>query len=82
MQRRISQKYVVRPRFVLFLAGIEEHYKYRADVMNTYPYAHYPVFDGYNHMQYQIKDPQGFAGMLVSIIEKNEMPELSFLKEV
>ena len=50
--------------------------------MNTYPYAHYPVFDGYNHMQYQIKDPQGFAGMLVSIIEKNEMQELSFLKEV
>ena len=48
----------------------------------TYPYAHYPVFDGYNHMQYQIKDPQGFAGMLVSIIEKNEMQELSFLKEV
>ena len=25
---------------------------------------HFPVFDGCNHMQCQIRDPKGFAGML------------------
>lgn len=61
--------------------SIEEHYKYRSDVMNSYPYAHYPVFEGHNHMQYQIKDPKGFAETLVSVIENNKIPQLSFLKE-
>lgn len=61
--------------------SIEDHYKYREDVIKSYPYAHYPVFEGHNHMQYQIRDPKGFAGMLVSVIEKNEIPRLSFLKE-
>ena len=59
----------------------EDHYKYREDVKKSYPYAHYPVFEGYNHMQYQIRDSKGFAEMLVSVIEKNEIPKLSFLKE-
>ena len=61
--------------------SIEDHYKYREDVKKSYPYAHYPVFEGYNHMQYQIKDPKGFAEMLVSVINKNEIPRFSFLKE-
>lgn len=60
--------------------SIEDHYKYRSNVMKAYPKAYYPVFDGYNHMQYQIRDPQGFAKMLDSIIEKNEIPTLPFLK--
>ena len=60
--------------------SIEDHYKYRSNVMKAYPKAHYPVFEGYNHMQYQIRDPKGFAEMLDSIIEKNEIPELPFLK--
>lgn len=60
--------------------SIEDHYKYRSNVMKAYPKAHYPVFDGYNHMQYQIRDPKGFAEMLDSIIEKNEIPTLPFLK--
>lgn len=34
-----------------------------------------------NHMQYQIKAPKGFAEMLVSVIDKNEIPRFSFLKE-
>lgn len=58
----------------------EEHYKYRANVTQSYPLAHYPVFDGFNHMQYQIRDPQGFAEMLTNIIEKNALPALPFLK--
>ena len=61
--------------------SIEDHYKYRTEVMKTYPYARYPVFEGCNHRQYQIRDPKGFAQMLVSVIEKNEIPSLSFVKE-
>lgn len=60
--------------------SIEEHYKYRAAVMNAYPKGNYPVFDGYNHMQYQIQNPQGFAEMLCSIIESNALPKLPNLK--
>ena len=41
----------------------------------------YPVFEGHNHMQYQIKAPKGFAETLVSVIENNKIPQLSFLKE-
>ena len=59
----------------------EDHFKYRDAVMKTYPNGHFPVFEGYNHMQMQIRDPQGFARMLETIMEKNEMPELPFLKE-
>lgn len=61
--------------------SIEDHYKFREEVKESYPYAHYPVFEGYNHMQYQIKDQKGFAEMLVSVIDKNEIPRFSFLKE-
>ena len=37
----------------------EEHFKYRQAVMEAYPCGHYPVFGGYDHMQYQIRDPKG-----------------------
>ncbi len=49
-------------------------------VMAAYPQGHYPVFDGYNHMQYQIRDPAGFAEMLRTILEAGHMPALAFLK--
>lgn len=48
----------------------EEHFKYRNAVMKAYPKSNYPVFEGFRHMKYQIRDPQGFAAMLKSIIEK------------
>lgn len=48
--------------------------------MKAYPYGNYPVFEGYNHMQYQIQNPKGFVEMLKSIIEKNKTPKLNFLK--
>ena len=35
--------------------SIEEHMKYREAVMAAYPRGHFPVFEGYNHMQYQIR---------------------------
>lgn len=58
----------------------EDHFKYRESVMKAYPEANFPIFEGYNHMQYQIRDPKGFSKMLRSIIEKNELPTLPFLK--
>lgn len=42
----------------------EDHFKYRAAVMQAYPAGNFPVFDRYNHMQYQIRDPKGFAAMM------------------
>lgn len=54
--------------------SVEEHLKYRAAVQKAYPYGNYPIFEGCNHMQYQIRDPQGFAAMLACIIEKNALP--------
>lgn len=59
----------------------EEHYKYRDAVMRAYPAGHFPVFEGYNHMQYQIRDPQGFAQMLECLMEQGRMPELPFLRK-
>ena len=58
----------------------EDHFKYRDAVMQAYPDAHFPVFEGFDHMQYQIRDPQGFAAMLRSIMEQNALPPLPFLK--
>ncbi len=58
----------------------EEHFKYRNAVMQAYPCAHFPVFEGFNHMQYQIRDAKGFAEMLSSIIERDTLPALPFLK--
>ena len=58
----------------------EEHYKYRAAVMEAYPKGNYPVFEGCNHMEYQIRNPRGFAGMLRSVIEEDSLPELPGLK--
>lgn len=58
----------------------EEHFKYRNAVMQAYPCAHFPVFEDFNHMQYQIRDAKGFAEMLSSIIERDTLPALPFLK--
>jgi len=61
--------------------SIEDHFKYRQAVMKTYPCGHYPVFEGYDHMQYQIRDPKGFAEMLAHIAERDCMPELPFIRK-
>ncbi len=47
----------------------------------AYPKGILPVFRGYNHMEYQIRDPHGFAEMLDYIIRNNRMPDLPFLEE-
>ena len=58
----------------------EEHLKYRGAVMTAYPHAHFPIFTGFDHMQYQIRNPAGFAAMLRSVVEQNTLPELPFLQ--
>ena len=69
-------------RHIYFEFGsIEDHFKYRQAVMNAYPYGNYPIFEGYEHMQYQIRDPKGFAGMLAYIAERDCMPELPFIRK-
>ena len=61
--------------------GIEDHFKYRQAVMEAYPCGHYPVFEEYDHMQYQIRDPKGFAAMLVYIAQHDCMPKLPFIRK-
>ena len=61
--------------------SIEDHFKYRQAVMEADPCGHYPVFEGYDHMQYQIRDPKGFAEMLAHIAERDCMPELPFIRK-
>lgn len=50
----------------------------RNAVMQTYIHGNFPVFEGFNHMQYQIQNPEGFARMLKKIIETDRLPELVF----
>ena len=70
---------VERHTYVSF-GSAEEHYKYRAAVMEAYPHARFPVFDGFDHMQYQIRDPAGFAQLLRCVMEQDRLPELPFLQ--
>ena len=59
----------------------EDHFKYRGAVRQAYPQGRFPVFEGHDHMQYQISDPQGFAAMLAEIIEHDRLPSLPFLQK-
>ena len=58
--------------------SVEDHFKYRDAVMAAYPQGNFPVFEGHNHMQYQITDPKGFAEMLAAIIDEGRLPNLPF----
>ena len=91
LRRQISDSLEEKPfpslpeefqRHIYFEFGsIEDHFKYRQAVMKAYPSGNYPVFEGYNHMQYQIRDPKGFAEMLAYIAERDCMPELPFIRK-
>ncbi|HBJ19095.1 MAG TPA: hypothetical protein DDY70_05090, partial [Clostridiales bacterium] len=71
---------LLRHTFFAF-GSAEDHYKYRDVVMAAYPAGHFPVFRGYNHMQYQIRDPEGFAKMLTSVMTENALPPLPMCEE-
>lgn len=70
----------MQSRIYFEFGSIEDHFKYRNAVMKSYPFSIFPIFLDYNHMQYQIRDPKGFAIMLKTIIEENHLPDLPFLK--
>ncbi len=38
--------------------------------MKTYPFAKFPVFENYNHMEFQIRNPKDFANSFLYIIKK------------
>ena len=59
----------------------EDHFKYRDAVMSAWPHGNFPVFEGCNHMQFQIKDPEGFAAMLTHLIETGKLPDLPFCRQ-
>ena len=61
--------------------SIEDHFKYRQAVIEAYSCGNYPVFEGYDHMQYQIRDPKGFAEMQAFIAEQDGMPKLPFIRK-
>ena len=61
--------------------SVEEHFKYRDAVREAYPHGNFPVFEGYNHMQYQIQKPRGFAEMLCCIMEQDRMQDLPFVRK-
>ncbi len=69
----------LQERTFFAFGSAEEHLKYRAAVMKAYPKGNYPIFEGHNHMQYQIRDPQGFAEMLRTAAVTGRLPELPFL---
>lgn len=58
----------------------EDHFKYRQAVMEAYPKGNYPIFEGFDHMQYQIRDPKGFAELLTSVVERDCLPQLPFVR--
>lgn len=60
-------------RIYFEFGGIEEHLKYRNSLIKAYPKGNFPVLENCNHMQYQIRNPQGFAKMLRSIIEDDKL---------
>ena len=71
----------MQKRVYFEFGSAEEHVKYRPAVMKAYPHGNFPVFQGHNHMQLQIRDPKGFAQMLTEIMERNRMPERPFCTE-
>ena len=71
---------VQRHTFFAF-GSSEDHFKYRAAVRKAYPQGHFPVFEGHDHMQYQIENPQGFARMLAAMIKTGTLPQLPFLQK-
>ena len=69
-------------RHTFFAFGsAEDHFKYRDAVRQAWPKGNFPVFEGFDHMQYQIRDPKGFAAMLVWVMEQNCLPDLPVLRK-
>lgn len=80
-------QYLVYPWFMALLFVVSgmaaryylERHDTKAFIRDKTRKLHFPVFDGCNHMQYQIRDPKGFAGMLEKMLKENKLPELPFV---
>ena len=68
----------MQQRTYFAFGSAEEHFKYRDTVRQAYPDGRFPVLEGLDHMQYQIRDPADFAAMLTAVMEQNR---LSFLRK-
>ena len=90
MRRQMADSLVDEP-FVTFspemqrrtfweFGSAEDHLKYREACMETWPEGNFPVFEGHNHMQFQIEDPEGFSRTLECVIETGRMPDLAFCR--
>ena len=81
--RYLQDRYFcILPTSTVYCKG--QKYVSKADEVRqveAYPSGNYPVFEGYEHMQYQIRDPRGFAEMLTYIAEHGSMPKLSFVRK-
>ena len=81
--RYLQDRYFcILPTSTVYCKG--QKYVSKADEIRqaeAYPSGNYPVFEGYEHMQYQIRDPRGFAEMLAYIAEHDCMPELPFIRK-
>ena len=71
----------MQQRTYFAFGSAEEHFKYRGTVRQAYPDGRFPVLEGFDHMQYQIRDPAGFAAMLTAVMEQNRLPDLPFLRK-
>jgi len=59
---------------IIFCFGSQEnHIKYRNTVMAQYPYSSFPVFTKWKHLEFQAKDPKGFAQLLSSLIKQGNL---------
>lgn len=66
---------VATQKKIIFCFGSQEnHIKYRNTVMAAYPNSSFPVFTKWKHLEFQAKDPQGFAQLLSSIIQQGSLP--------
>ena len=71
----------LQQRTYFAFGSAEDHFKYRESVQRAYPSGNFHVFEGHDHMQYQISDPQGFAELLRSLMEQDRLPDLPFLRK-
>lgn len=49
-------------------------------VMEAWPHGNFPVFEGHDHMQFQIESPAGFASRLGRIVDAGSLPGLPFCR--
>lgn len=65
----------MQEKMIFEFGEIEDHFKYRDAVKESYPYSKFPIFPHKNHMEFQIREPEKFADMLQSVMKTGDMPK-------